>query len=133
MPLTSHNAQNLHRVYILGSPTSGASMGSDQTSDLIDFKNMTTGSIQVKWEDQDADDGEIAIEVSNIPEEEWFDEIHQCPAIMSETGSGRGNKQVKLFDLGNSMIGFRYARVKFYHGSNTTGTITAIALGKKNG
>jgi hypothetical protein len=124
-------AQNINRTIILNT----ASMDENQVSDIIDWKEMTVGSISAKWEGNDTIDGSLTVEAANIPEDAWFDEINICGIdsayIMNDDNSGRGKKKCKMFNLG--VLGYRYTRVKYFKGSNTTGTITIMALGKKNG
>jgi len=44
-------AQNVHRTYI--TPLAGAEMGSDFTTEIIDWKEMVVGSIQAVWSGND--------------------------------------------------------------------------------
>jgi len=109
-------------------------MATDFISDIIDWKEMPIGSIHAKWDANNALDGKIIVEASDVPIDDWFDEIQICEInneyVMSDDGT-RGKKKTKMFNLG--VIGYRYSRVKFSHGTNTAGTISIVALGKKNG
>jgi hypothetical protein len=125
--MTILTAQNVNRTYV----AKNRAMNADFTSDIIDFKEMALGCVHVKWLGNDQEDGEIAVEASAVPDDDWFDEVDHCPTFLPSTDLGRGAKQTKLFNLG--VLGFRYARVKFYKGTNTIGTITIVAQGKKNG
>ncbi len=124
MPIV--NAQNLNRAYL----TKTGPMRADFVSDIVDFKDMQVGSIQVKWSGNDALDGEIFVEGSNVPEDDWFDEVNLGYKILDDDGT-KGKRKNQLFNLG--LLGFRYARVKYFKGANTTGEIEIIALGKKGG
>lgn len=111
-------------------------MNADFTSDVIDFKEMTVGSIQFKWENNDALNGKIIIESSNIDNEAWYGVVKGGIITLSEDGvtvdaDGVLQKKCQTFNLG--VIGYRYARLRYLKGANTAGTISFIGLGKKNG
>jgi hypothetical protein len=123
-----HISQNIQRAILL-TPTTG-NMAADIVSDIVDFKDMTSGSIQVKWEGNDQDNGEIIAEVSNIPEDSWFDRFGSTATfVMNDNGIDIGKKKTRLFNFG--WLGFRYARIRYLKGTNTTGTLQVMALGKK--
>lgn len=122
--LPSLEAISTNRTYL----KKDASMAADFDSVIADFKDMKVGSIQVKWSGNDTFDGMVIVEASNVPEEDWFDEVKGGTYILSDDGT-RSKRKTKLFNLG--VIGFRYARVLYFKGTNTTGTINVIALGKK--
>jgi len=121
------SARNVHRAYLLVE----APMGQDLISDIADFREMTIGSVQARWEDNDAADGKLILQASNVPDEAWFDDMECADVILDDDNSQFGKRKTKLFNL--SIIGFRYVRVRYLKGSNTQGKITVFAVGKKNG
>jgi hypothetical protein len=122
-------ARNIHRTRLKEATTNN--MNADFISDVIDFKEMVVGSIQVMWDGNNADDATIVVEATNFVEHEnSFDEI-DCSEVTLDDDGSKAQRKTKLFNLG--IIGWRYARVKYFHGSNTTGSISVWALGKKGG
>ena len=121
-------ARNIHRAYVIEETSNN--MSSDIVSDMIDFREMTVGSIQAKWSGNDAADGLLVVYASNIPDDEWFAKINCGEHTMSGDGTA-GNEKTAIFNLGS--IGYRYMRVKYFQNSNTQGDLVVIGLGKKNG
>jgi hypothetical protein len=108
--------RNVNRAYLF----SDVSMASDQTSHIADFKEMVCGSIQAFWTGNDTIDGALSLEAS-CDAEHW-DQIKGSPTTIDTP------RLTKLWDLG--MIGYRYVRVVYLHGTCSTGTLSAIAIGK---
>jgi len=67
---------------------------------------------------------------SNWPDAATFAKLDCGAHVMDEDGS-TGNEKTQMFNLG--YLGYRYSLVKYLKGSNTQGTLTIIALGKKGG
>ena len=123
-------ARDLQRAVLLA-PVVG-NMAASLTTKIVDFAEMSLGSVQAKWTGNNSSEGEIVCEVGNIPSDEWFDEYGACATyILADDGISRGQKKNKIFNLG--VLGFRYARIKYYKGANSQGTLEVIALGKRGG
>lgn len=119
-------ARNAARGYLF----TDLDMSQDAVSEMIDFKEMTVGSWQAFWSGNDKLDGRLVAYGSNVREVDKFAKIHCGEHTLVETG-GAGDEKTHLDNLG--VIGFRYILLKYYAGSNTAGTLTAFAVGKKNG
>ena len=118
-------AEHCNRTYI----AKDEDMNADFETDIIDFINMKVGSVQAIWKNNDALDGQLIVEASNIMEDpESFDEIEGGVYTMNDDGT-RTKRRTKLFNLGQ--LGYRYVRVLYLKGTNTQGKITIVALGKK--
>ena len=126
--MIAQTARNTHRTYLL-KPVTG-NMSIDQTSETIDFKEMVVGSVQAKWDGNNALTGKLVVEASNIDEDDWFDEI-DCSEVTLDDDGTKAKRKTKLFNLG--WLGYRFLRVRYFAGDNTQGTIQVIALGKKGG
>lgn len=103
-------------------------MASDYTSDTIDFTYCMIGSVQITWTGNSASNGEIYLESSLYDDDDWFDEIIGSAVTLSASGTGRGKKKTVLWS--HESMGFRFVRVQYLKGSNTTGTFTIKAAGK---
>ena len=91
-------------------------------SDIFDFKEMNIGSIQCVRIDGDANDGVFSLEISNICDEESF-----APYPSSEVSGCNERNIIWLFDK----IPFRFARLIYTAGTDTTGTVSVYGRGKK--
>jgi hypothetical protein len=120
-------AQNVHRGYI----AKNEPMNANFVTPPVDFKEMVTGSFHCKWDGNDAANGTIILQASNIPQEDWFDDMECAETILDDDDSAFGKKKTKLFR--DTSIGYRYARIRYLAGSNTTGTMTIVVIGKKGG
>ena len=117
-------------------------MDADFVSDIIDFgHSRVAASIHFKWEGNDQADAQIAIEASDFLDpddstesEKWFDEVElpcgETRITLNASGAGPSSRKTQLINLGT--VGYRYARIAYYKGSNTTGMLRAIALGKSD-
>jgi hypothetical protein len=114
---------NTHRVFIIAEATA---MAADVESVVIDFRDMPLGSVQVVWENADSTDGEFKLYASNFSEANTFTEDNAIPlsdfVVTSPSGS-------KLWSY--ERLAFRYMMLKWKSNGTSTGTMKAIAIGKK--
>lgn len=94
----------------------------DFISKIIDFKEMNTATIQAIISGADANDGTFHLEVSLICDPDSF---------VIYPGSERDETECSNFGWEFKQSAWRYARVVYTHGSNTTGTVTIYARGKR--
>jgi hypothetical protein len=112
---------NVNRTVI--KEVSPNNMASDFTSDIIDFRDMKVGSLQVLWEGANQTDGYFQVFTSDFSEPDTFDDMDGSREDVLTA------KNSRVFNLG--VLGFRYALVKWFHGSVTTGKCQIVAVGKK--
>jgi len=91
-------------------------------SDILDFKEMTSGTIQIVVEGADMNDGSFKLYQSILCAESSFAEY---PGGVLAMDSGCPNLAANI-----SHIPFRYMRVQYNRGSDTTGTATIYARAK---
>lgn len=103
----------------------GLDMGDAWVSDVIDFKDMVIGSIQIYWSGVDAVDGSFTLKISNLPEGDSF--------VPYETAVMTADCNAHIFLLTSGFIGFRYAKIEYTPNSVSAGTAKIIAVGKKSG
>ena len=125
--LRTVEARNVHRGYLVQDKP----MNADFVTPPVDFREMVTGSFHAKWENNNALNGQIILQASNVPKEEWFEDMQCSETTLDDDDSAFGKKRTKLFR--DTSIGYRYARIRYIAGSNTTGTMTIIVIGKKGG
>ena len=116
-------ARNTDRALI----EENTSLGSDFGSNVIDFKEMTLGSIQAIFSNNDALDGEFRLWVSN----EYCNQgdvsiFAPYPGSEIELESGCKSLAWKL-----DRIAFRFYQIRYEANSVTQGEVTIIARGKK--
>lgn len=118
-------ATNCNRTYA----AKGRSLASDFTSDVIDFKDMPMGSVQILWDGiVGALDGTWKIYCSNLPDISSFDAAGTLIDGAEITPHGASGARMWLRDR----LGFRYALLRWTAGSVTAGNCDIIALGKKS-
>lgn len=100
-------------------------MGAQWSSQVMDFKDMVVGSIQMHWADVNAVDGSFALHISNINEADAF--------VPYETAVMGSECNAHIFLLTSGFIGFRYAKIVYTPNSVNAGTAKVIAVGKKSG
>lgn len=105
------------------------SMATNLTSETMDFEHACTGSIQIIWSGQDANDGTMELQASNETGAATFCSVPKGTYTMDST------HQAHMWILTEDMFAFRYARVVFTKNSVTTGTmrINCTAKGKQRG
>ncbi len=91
-------------------------------SDTIDFKEMTSGSVQVWRKDGDANDGTFQLLISNLCDEDSF-------ALFPESEVDAACDGQNLIWVLND-IPFRFARVSYTPGTDAVGTASIYARGK---
>lgn len=91
-------------------------------SDIIDFKEMTSGSVQVTRVGGDVNDGQFILEISNFCDANTFS-LYPGSKIDADCDG------VNLIWLLNT-IPFRFARVVYSPGADTVGTASVHARGK---
>lgn len=95
----------------------------DFVSQLIDFKEMNTATIQAVVSGADVNDGTFSLEVSLICDPTSF---IPYPDSLRSMSAGCSN-----FGWEYRAFPWRYVRVVYTHGSDTTGTVTIYARGKR--
>lgn len=91
-------------------------------SDIIDFKEMNSGSVQVWRQDGDQNDGTFKLLISNLCDPDSF---ALFPASEVDAACD-GQNLIWVFND----IPYRYARISYEPGSDTTGTASVYARGK---
>jgi len=114
--MTSKSARDIHRAYLFEDHDMSVSLASGSA----DFKEMSMGSVQAWWTGNDATDGSIEVEASD-------DNIH-WDVILGSYRAVDNPRLTWLWDLG--VVGYRYVRIVYAHGSITTGILNAFAIGK---
>ena len=99
------------------------SVAADFKSDLIDFNEMNTATVQAVVVDQDANDGTFSLEVSLICDPASFIPYPDSERVMTADYSNFG-WEYRSFP-------WRYVRVCYTNGTLTTGTVTLYARGKR--
>ena len=95
----------------------------DFKSQLIDFKEMNTATIQAVVKNQDADDGTFSLEVSLLCDLATF---IPYPGSLREMTAACSN-----FGWEYRSFPWRYVRVCYTKGTQTTGTVDIYARGKR--
>ena len=113
-------ARNMQRAYLIDA--AAGNMAEGITSRVIDFKEMVIGSVQAVWAGADAQDGEITLWVSNLPDPATFVPLDGGKRTLSVAPYSR------MWQLG--VIGYRYMMATYTPGANTMGTMFLFALGK---
>jgi hypothetical protein len=90
------------------------------SSEVADFNEMARGAVQWWWDGEDNTTGETWLEAS-------VDAIHWAPIPGSRMDLSEATKS-NLWD--RRSIGFRYLRLCYTPNTTTTGTLTAVAVGK---
>lgn len=83
-------------------------MSTDLTSDVLDFEHARVGSMQFIWTGQDANDGTMQIWVSNEKGDATFGPL---PNSLHTMAAG---EQSHMWLLTSEMLGYRYAKLKFF-------------------
>lgn len=117
-------ATNCHRAYAANL----RSMAADFVSHVIDFKDMTHGSIHVRWSNVSGTlDGTFKIYASDFPDEASFDpdgtEIDGATFSPHNTDGSR----IWLRDR----LSMRYTLVRYTKVGILAGTCDIVAIGKK--
>ena len=111
--------RNIHAGVIF---EAGTPMNEDHKSKIAILHEMKFGSVQMNWQGSDAEDATVQLYVSNLLEPDSFvayDETFDCIGALGG----------KLWNIG--IIGFLYCYIDYKKGSVTTGTMSAVATGKK--
>lgn len=101
---------------------SSIAMNSDETSEPIEMLYLEKGAIQFIWSGGDASDGKIFVEISCEPKALNFVTI---PKGELPTSTVNGTALVQMPD-----ICYRWLRVRYTAGSNTTGSLSGYAVFK---
>lgn len=100
----------------------GESLAEDFRSDIIDFKEMRAGSVQVVRTGGDKNDGDFIMYVSNLCAEDTF-------ALYPGSEINKKCDGQNLIWMLND-IPFRYAQIRYTAKTDTTGAATIYARGK---
>lgn len=118
-----YTATNTHRLFAIPENTA---MSGNHESHVIDFKDMPLGSVQVVWTGSDSTAGEFKLYASNFSEANTFTEDNAIPLSEFVVTTAAGSK---LWSY--ERLAFRYMMLKWIANGTSTGTMKAIALGKK--
>lgn len=113
---------NVHRVQIT---PDAQPLAVNFASDILDFRDMLTGFIQVIWSGPDTYDGYFELYVSAFPDELTMSKYPGSKHTLDADCSS--------FSWNIAHMGFRYAMVKWFKGTQTTGTVYIVATGKLHG
>lgn len=95
-------------------------------SEVIDFKDMPMGSVQIRWTGATGVlNGTFKVHASNFPEDATFDGNDLAPSFPLDASTG---SPIWI----RERIGFRYAQVRFTPGGVTGGLCDIVAIGKKS-
>ena len=95
------------------------------SSDIIDYRDMLTGFIQVIWNAPDTFDGFFELWVSAFPDAATMGKYPGSKHAM--------DADCNSFSWNIQRMGFRYAMVKWTKGTQTTGSVFIVGTGKLRG
>lgn len=104
------------------------SLALDFHSQVIDFKDMSSGSVQMTWVGTDSITGTFKVYGSNSETDGTFDlnEVSDADIVVS-TGSGS-----RIWRSVANNLSFRYVQVRWTGNGTTTGSVDITAIGKRS-
>lgn len=104
------------------------SLSADFVSNIVDFKDMPMGSVQLVWRNVTGVlTGEVKLYGSILHEDPSLFDGGEIDGAVFSIGTANGNQL-----WSRDRLAFRYLQARYSKGGITGGTIDIVALGKKS-